>query len=152
MGEGPTAALLQQSFVVDPLASPSCHGAMRIVAFITQTSVIDPILTHLRTRASREAHAGPRSPSARRIVVLADRQSVLPSSLLDGIAAGRVRLVSTDAPFIAIDGVVHTLDMGDGVTVHLRRSKSARFGVAIAADTVVPNDRASRVAIALGKL
>jgi hypothetical protein len=35
---------------------------MRLVAFITQTSVIDQILTHRRTRASREAHAGPRSP------------------------------------------------------------------------------------------
>ncbi len=62
------ATLLQQIFEVDPLACPSCHGAMRIVAIITQTSVIDQILTHLRTHASREAHAGPRSPpSARRI-------------------------------------------------------------------------------------
>ena len=39
---------------------------MRIVAFITQTSVIDQILTHLRTRATREAHAGPRSPPSTR--------------------------------------------------------------------------------------
>jgi hypothetical protein len=31
---------------------------MRIVSFITQTSVIDQILTHLRTRTSREALAG----------------------------------------------------------------------------------------------
>ena len=60
------AALLQQIFEVDPLACPSCHGAMRIVAFITQTSVIDQILTHLRTRASRAAHAGPRSPPSTR--------------------------------------------------------------------------------------
>lgn len=60
------AALLQQIFEVDPLACPSCHGAMRIVACITQTSVIDQILTHLRTRASREAHAGPRSPPSTR--------------------------------------------------------------------------------------
>ena len=36
---------------------------MRLVACITQTSVIDQILTHLRTRTSREAHAGPRRPS-----------------------------------------------------------------------------------------
>lgn len=50
----------QQIFEVDPLACPSCHGAMRIVAFITQASVIDQILSHLRTRATREAHAGPR--------------------------------------------------------------------------------------------
>ena len=47
------AALLQQIFEVDPLACPTCHGAMRIVACITQASVIDQILTHLRTRASR---------------------------------------------------------------------------------------------------
>ena len=60
------AALLQQIFEVDPLACPSCHGAMRLVAFITQTSVIDQILTHPRTRASREAHAGPRSPPSTR--------------------------------------------------------------------------------------
>ena len=60
------ASLLQQIFAVDPLACPSCHGAMRIVAFITQRSVIDQILTHLRTRASREAHAGPRSPPSTR--------------------------------------------------------------------------------------
>lgn len=60
------ATLLQQIFEVDPLVCPSCHGAMRIVAFITQTSVIDQILTHLRTRTAREAHAGPRSPPSTR--------------------------------------------------------------------------------------
>ncbi|MCE2902175.1 MAG: hypothetical protein LXA09_13155, partial [Gemmatimonadetes bacterium] len=60
------ATLLQQIFEVDPLVCPSCHGAMRIVACITQTSVIDQILTHLRTRASREAHAEPRSPPSTR--------------------------------------------------------------------------------------
>ena len=38
-----------------PLACPACHGAMRIVAFITQASVIDKILTHRRSRATREA-------------------------------------------------------------------------------------------------
>ena len=30
------AALLQQIFEVDPLACPTCHGPMRVVAFITQ--------------------------------------------------------------------------------------------------------------------
>ncbi len=60
------AALLQQIFEVDPLACPTCHGAMRIVAFITQTSVIDQILTHLRTRAAHATHAGARSPPSTR--------------------------------------------------------------------------------------
>ncbi len=62
MGEGPAAALLQQIFEVDPLACPTCHGPMRIIACITQVSVIDQILTHLRTRATHAAHAGVRSP------------------------------------------------------------------------------------------
>ena len=60
------AALLQQIFEVDPLACPTCGGPMRVVACITQAAVIDQILTHLRTRAAREAHAGPRSPPSRR--------------------------------------------------------------------------------------
>ena len=32
---------------LDPLACPSCHGAMRLVACITQRSAIDQILAHL---------------------------------------------------------------------------------------------------------
>ena len=67
MGQGPTATLLQQIFEGDPLACPSCHGAMRIVACITEPSVIDQILTHLRTRAAREAHAEPQSPPSTRV-------------------------------------------------------------------------------------
>ena len=65
------ATLLQQMFEVNPLVCPTCHGPMRVVAFITQPSVIDQILTHLRTRASRSGarraaeppiDAGPREP------------------------------------------------------------------------------------------
>jgi len=60
------AALLQQIFEVDPLACPACHGAMRIVACITQASVIDQILAHLRIRAATAAHAVARSPPSTR--------------------------------------------------------------------------------------
>ncbi len=58
------ATLLQQIFEVDPLACPTRHGPVRVVAFITQASVIDQILTHLRTRASRgpSDRAPPASP------------------------------------------------------------------------------------------
>ena len=38
------AALLQQFFEVDPLACPTCHGPIRMVAFISQASVIDQML------------------------------------------------------------------------------------------------------------
>ena len=60
------AAVLQPIFAVDPLACPTCRGPMRIVAFLTQPSVIDQILTHLRTRAATAAHADARSPPSTR--------------------------------------------------------------------------------------
>ena len=60
------AVLLQQIFEVDPLACPTCHGAMRIIACITQASVIGQILTHLRTRAATGARTGARSPPSTR--------------------------------------------------------------------------------------
>jgi len=59
------AALLQQIFEVDPLACPSCHGAMRLVAFITQASVIDQILAHLGS-GTTDARPGARSPPSTR--------------------------------------------------------------------------------------
>jgi hypothetical protein len=48
------AALLQQIVKVDPLACPTCGGLMRVVAYIGRASVIDQLLTHLRTRAARD--------------------------------------------------------------------------------------------------
>ena len=56
------AALLQEIFEVDPLVCPQCAGSMRIVAFITQSTVIDQILTHLRTRSAPGNRPGARSP------------------------------------------------------------------------------------------
>jgi hypothetical protein len=53
--------LLRQIFEVDPLACPQCHGTMRILAVITQASVIDQILAHLRTRADVRQRAPRRS-------------------------------------------------------------------------------------------
>jgi len=61
------AALLQQIFEVDPLTCPTCHGPMRIVACITQASVIDQILTHLRPRAAAQDRPGARSPPSTRV-------------------------------------------------------------------------------------
>jgi hypothetical protein len=60
------ATLLQRIFEVDPLACPTCHGPMRVVAFITQASVIDQILVHLRARRAPAAHTGARSPPSTR--------------------------------------------------------------------------------------
>ena len=60
---------------------PVGHGAMRIVAFITQTSVIDQILTHLRPRAGFGVGGCPtgasdRSPSASPPTVTAVRTAL----------------------------------------------------------------------------
>jgi len=52
------AARRQQIVEVDPLACPTCRGSMRMFARITQASVIDQILTHLRARAGRGAPIG----------------------------------------------------------------------------------------------
>jgi len=60
------ATLLQQIFEVDPLACPSCHGVMRLVACITPPSVIDQILAHLRPRVEAAAHGAARSPPSTR--------------------------------------------------------------------------------------
>ena len=60
------ATLLQQLFEADPLACPSGRGTMRVVACITQASVIDPILTHLRTRAAMATHGAARRPPSTR--------------------------------------------------------------------------------------
>lgn len=56
------AALLQQIYEVDPLACPSCHAVMRIIALITQASVINQILTPLRTCGSPAAPGYARRP------------------------------------------------------------------------------------------
>ena len=45
-------ALLQEIFEVDPLVCPQCAGSMRLVAFLTPSTVIDQILTPLRTRSA----------------------------------------------------------------------------------------------------
>jgi hypothetical protein len=60
--ERPTAG----TETADPLVCPHCAGAMRIVAFITQSAAIDQILMHLRmhlrTRADSGIRLGARSP------------------------------------------------------------------------------------------
>jgi len=60
------AALREQIFEVDPLACPTCRGPRRIIACITQRSVIDQILAPLRAPAATAAPAAARSPLSTR--------------------------------------------------------------------------------------
>ena len=41
------AALLERTFAIDVLACPECGGRLRLIATITDSRVIDKILTHL---------------------------------------------------------------------------------------------------------
>lgn len=54
------AELLRRIYEVDPLTCPACSGPMRIVAFITERSVIERILAHLATQATRASAPGGR--------------------------------------------------------------------------------------------
>ena len=56
--------LIQKIYEVDPLVCPKCQGAMRIISFIEDPSVIRDILNHLglwltRARPPPKAHAQP---------------------------------------------------------------------------------------------
>jgi len=56
--------LIQKIYEVDPLVCPKCQGAMRIISFIEDQSVIRDILNHLglwlaRARPPPKAHAPP---------------------------------------------------------------------------------------------
>jgi hypothetical protein len=51
------AELIRRVYEVDPLVCPRCGGEMRVIGFITQPSLIDRILDHLRRREKI-----PRSP------------------------------------------------------------------------------------------
>ncbi len=46
------AELIKKVYEADPLLSPRCGGAMRIIAFIDQPEVIQKIFTHLGLRPS----------------------------------------------------------------------------------------------------
>jgi hypothetical protein len=64
LGGPPPAGLRSRSPRVPGLPRRPAHRR-----FITPSSVIDQILAHLRTRAARESHAGPRSPPSTRAPV-----------------------------------------------------------------------------------
>jgi hypothetical protein len=44
------AELIRRVYEVDPLVCPRCGGEMRVIGFITQPSLIDRIVDHLRRR------------------------------------------------------------------------------------------------------
>ena len=43
-----SAAMIRKVYEVDPMTCPKCGGRMKIVAFITEDSVVDRIIDHLK--------------------------------------------------------------------------------------------------------
>lgn len=56
------AQLIQRVWLEDPLLCPNCGGKMGIISFITELSVIDKILRHLKWRPGDALEPGSRSP------------------------------------------------------------------------------------------
>jgi hypothetical protein len=54
------ARLIKRIYEVDPLLCPSCGGAMKVIAFITEHEVVDAILRHLERGEAKEARGPPR--------------------------------------------------------------------------------------------
>jgi hypothetical protein len=44
------AAMIRKVYEVDPMACPRCGGTMKIVAFLTDNTVVDEIIEHLKLR------------------------------------------------------------------------------------------------------
>jgi uncharacterized protein (UPF0212 family) len=42
--------MIRKVYEVDPMTCPKCGGRMKIVAFITEVSVVDRIIDHLKLR------------------------------------------------------------------------------------------------------
>jgi hypothetical protein len=42
------AAMIRKVYEVDPMVCPKCGGQMKVVAFITEFSVVDRIINHLK--------------------------------------------------------------------------------------------------------
>jgi hypothetical protein len=42
------AAMIRKVYEVDPMTCPKCGGSMKVVAFLTDFSVVDRIIDHLK--------------------------------------------------------------------------------------------------------
>jgi hypothetical protein len=54
------AAMIRKVYEVDPMLCPNCGGRMKIVAFLTEHSVVDGIIEHLKLRFIAEKPPPPR--------------------------------------------------------------------------------------------
>jgi len=39
--------MIRKVYEVDPMACPQCGGTMKIIAFITEDAIVNPIIDHL---------------------------------------------------------------------------------------------------------
>ena len=55
------AEMIKKVYEVDPLICPKCAGQMRIIAFITDYSAVDRIITHLKLTFAAERPPPPQA-------------------------------------------------------------------------------------------
>jgi hypothetical protein len=55
--------MIRKVYEVDPMLCPQCGGQMRVIAFITDYSVLDPIINHLKLRFIADKPPPPRIAS-----------------------------------------------------------------------------------------
>ena len=55
--------MIRKVYEVDPLVCPECGGWMKIIAFITDYSVVDRIINHLKLRFIADKPPPPRIAS-----------------------------------------------------------------------------------------
>jgi hypothetical protein len=92
------AQLLARVYEVDPLQCPACDGPMRILAFLTDPTVVRPILRHMRI----PEHPPPVSPA--RAPPQTDLLAVDPPSPWDREATGPLRRDPFDQSLAGDDG------------------------------------------------
>ena len=42
------AEMIRKAYEVDPMVGPECGGRMKVIAFLTDYAVVDPIIGHLK--------------------------------------------------------------------------------------------------------
>ena len=66
------AAMIRKVYEVDPMTCPKCGGTMKVIAFITDFSVVDRIISHLKLTFTAERSPPPPEIAFQELLLAAD--------------------------------------------------------------------------------
>jgi hypothetical protein len=55
--------MIQKVYEIDPMIYPRCGGRMKVIAFLTDSGVVDRVINHLKTMVERD-HNGQNATAA----------------------------------------------------------------------------------------